>query len=105
MTNNPHSTVRDDELVDALKTWAGNLKYGPDQDWLEQAVDRITDLQTRLERYETALVAEIERMISTERGVARHFSIGDEHAAAKHRIDALNKVLDFIARKALGDSH
>lgn len=41
------------------------------------------------------IVAEIERMIATEKMVALH-TAGDEHAGARHRIDALNKVLDFI---------
>jgi hypothetical protein len=45
---------------------------------------------------EARLRAEIERMISTERMVTLRATSAGEFAGAKHRIDALSKVLDFM---------
>jgi len=78
-------TVKDDELVTHAKKMrealCGDLPNGVGNT-MDALFDRITDLQTRLERYETAL-----RTIADHDGVSYRF--GDEVRA--------------IARKALGD--
>jgi hypothetical protein len=53
----------DDDLVYALTNIARGLKYGPDQAWIEEAIETIASLSSELARCRNAL-KEVEYTIS-----------------------------------------
>jgi hypothetical protein len=93
-------TIREDdaELLAALTNWARNLKYGPDQDWLETAVDRLTALSSEREilRERVMKAREMVRLFPEAYDVLTRQEMRDAKGSWRSLIDQQNNALEAL---------
>jgi hypothetical protein len=98
MTDKPQAinvVPADDDLVYALTNIARGLKYGPDQAWIEEAIETIASLSSELARCRNALEEARDEILRL------HYRYGTERPdAAIAKIDAaLNPIGEEGARE------